>query len=65
MNIAQKLIEYLKLSKIELKKVLWPDRKTTIEHTVMVVSFSLGMAAFLGALDFFFTYVFNILFANK
>lgn len=59
--MLKKLIEYLKLSRLELKKVVWPDKKTTIDHTVMVVGISLAMAVFLGGLDFLFTYLFNTL----
>lgn len=61
MSILYKTIDYLKMSRIELKKVVWPDKKTTIDHTIMVIGVSLGMAAFLGGLDFLFTYLFNIL----
>lgn len=59
--MINKLIDYFKLSFVELKKVVWPDRKTTIDHTVMVVAISLGLAGLLGGLDFIFTYLFNLL----
>lgn len=59
--MINKLVDYFKLSFIELKKVVWPDRKTTIDHTVMVVAISLGVAGLLGGLDFIFTYLFNLL----
>lgn len=59
MKIIQKFIDYLKQSKIELKKVIWPDRKTTTNHTLMVIAFSLGVAFFLGVIDRIFTYLFQ------
>jgi len=43
----------------ELKKVTWPTRKETIRFTLMVVFISLGVAFFLGAADFVFTWLLN------
>ncbi len=51
-----KLIEYLKASIEEMKKVTWPTRKETYNYTLLVVGISLGVAIFLGALDYFFTW---------
>ena len=59
MNVATKLIQYLRESRIELKKVIWPNRQATTNHTTLVIGFSLGMALFLAAVDYFFTYLFN------
>ncbi|MDD5110638.1 MAG: preprotein translocase subunit SecE [Patescibacteria group bacterium] len=53
--MLDRVINYLKLSRDELKKVVWPSRQLTIQHTAMVVGISLGMAAFLGAIDYAFT----------
>ena len=47
-----KLIQYIKDSKTELKKVVWPTRKQAINHTILVIGFSLALAAFLGVIDF-------------
>ena len=52
MNISQKLIQYIKDSKTELKKVVWPTKKQTTNYTLVVIGFSLGVAAFLGIIDF-------------
>jgi preprotein translocase subunit SecE len=52
-----KLTNYLRDSYRELKKVVWPTKKETINHTLLVIGISLGVAAFLGALDFLFTWV--------
>ena len=52
MNIPQNLIQYIKDSKIELKKVVWPTKKQTTNYTLVVIGFSLGVAAFLGIIDF-------------
>lgn len=47
-----KLAQYFKDSKAELKKVVWPTRSQTINHTILVVAISLAVAIFLGAADF-------------
>jgi len=48
----QKLINYIKESKDELKKVIWPSRKETIKYTLLVIGISIVTAIFLGAIDF-------------
>ncbi|MFA6511532.1 MAG: preprotein translocase subunit SecE [Patescibacteria group bacterium] len=52
------LLSYFSESKDELRKVVWPTRKETMNGTIMVVVFSVVVAAFLGAAD----YVLNIAF---
>lgn len=52
-----KLTNYLRDSYRELKKVVWPTKRETINHTLVVIGISLGVAIFLGALDFFFIWV--------
>jgi preprotein translocase subunit SecE len=49
--------EYLKDTKGELKHVTWPSRNQAILFTVIVIVFSVIVAAFLGAFDLFFTYL--------
>jgi len=50
-----KLSEYLQETKGELKHVSWPTKNQAILFTVIVVVFSIVVAAFLGAFDFLFT----------
>jgi len=47
-----KFTQYFSESKTELKKVIWPTKKQTLNHTLLVIGFSLGVAFFLGAVDF-------------
>jgi len=47
-----KITQYLKDSKVELKKVVWPSKKETRNHTLMVIGISLAVAAFLGIVDY-------------
>lgn len=53
--MSNKLVDYIKNSIIELKKVDWPTKEQIIKHTLLVVAISLGMAAFLGIIDFVLT----------
>ncbi|MEK9152427.1 MAG: preprotein translocase subunit SecE [Patescibacteria group bacterium] len=46
------VVNYVKESKAELFKVVWPTRKTVIRHTLLVVGMAVVMGAFFGALDF-------------
>lgn len=39
----------------EMRKVSWPSRDQTIKLTLIVVAISIGMALFIGGLDFMFT----------
>jgi len=62
MKISQlpgKLITFLKEVRIELKRVTWLSRQDAIKHTIMVLGFSLVVAAFLGSLDFLFSWLLN------
>jgi len=51
----QKIIGYIKNSKVELKKVIWPTRKQIINQTVLVIVVSLIVAVILGIVDYFLT----------
>lgn len=53
------ITNFLKDVKSELGRVNWPTRQQTIKYTGAVIILSLVMAAFLGGLDFIFTYVLN------
>lgn len=56
-----KLFNYLKGARAELAKVVWPSRQVTINHTAMVIVISVGVALFLGAIDFGLSKVLEIL----
>ena len=55
-----KLINYIKESTAEMKKVTWPNKKETYRYTILVIVISLAVAAFLGALDYIFNYGFQL-----
>jgi len=54
MRIFSKLRLFLAESREEFKRVNWPTRRETIRIVLVVIGLSLAVAAFLGALDFFF-----------
>ncbi|PLX25673.1 preprotein translocase subunit SecE [Candidatus Parcubacteria bacterium] len=56
-----KLVNYLKGSREELAKVSWPNRETTVSHTVMVIGISIAVALFLGAVDYVLNKVLEVL----
>jgi preprotein translocase subunit SecE len=52
-----RLIAYLRQSRNELTKVVWPSRQTTIRYTAAVLGFSIVLAIFIGGIDYLFTQV--------
>ena len=60
MKISTTIINFLKETKVELKKVNWPSKPELIKYTIMVIGMSLGVAVFLGGLDFGFSKLLSI-----
>ena len=54
MTIIQRLVDYLKSARLEIKNVNWPTRRETVSFTILVIAISAFVAAYLGALDFIF-----------
>ncbi len=57
MRLINRIINYLKEVKVEIKKVNMPTKQETIKYTLIVIGLSLVVAIFLGGLDFLFTYL--------
>lgn len=55
MNPIKALIEYVRTSIAELKKVTWPTKDMTIRYTGMVIVVSVILAGFFAVLDFGFS----------
>jgi len=55
-EIINKAVGYIRESKMELKKVVWPSKKETTNHTLLVIGISLGVAILFGIFD----YIFNL-----
>lgn len=54
---ANYLAQYLKDAKNEIKKVTWPTKREIRQHTLLVIGISLGVALFLGLIDYVLTTV--------
>lgn len=50
-NFLDKIVQFLREVKVELKKVTWPSRKQTIGSTVVVIILVLIVSLFLGVVD--------------
>jgi preprotein translocase subunit SecE len=46
---------YLKEVRAEMKHVSWPSRRQAAVYTAVVIGVSLGVAIYLGVLDYIFT----------
>ncbi|PID51710.1 MAG: preprotein translocase subunit SecE [Candidatus Moraniibacteriota bacterium] len=57
-----KIIQFLREAYGEMKKVSWPSREQTIQYTMLVIVISIGVAVFLGVLDYGFgTFIRNVI----
>jgi preprotein translocase subunit SecE len=63
--MVNKLVNYIKSSIEEMKKVTWPTKKETYNYTMLVIGISIAVAAFLGALDFVFSSLLQIAISAK
>lgn len=56
-----RIVRYLKATRSELRKVVWPTREETINLTIIVLAVTIGMSAFLGLLDLVFAQAFELI----
>jgi preprotein translocase subunit SecE len=59
-----RLMQYFRETRAELRKVVWPTRPEAINLTLIVVVTIVAMAAFFGAIDYLLTSVFRFLIAR-
>jgi preprotein translocase subunit SecE len=52
---VRKVTNYLKEVRLELKKVVWPERAEVIQMTLIVIITSAIVALYVGGLDVMFT----------
>ena len=57
----QKRPSFFKGAKAEFKKIVWPDRKSTLKQSVAVVAISVVVGVIIAILDYFIKYGVNIL----
>ena len=56
-----KVVQFIKESKAELKKVVWPSKEDVISSIKVVIISTIVVAVVLGLLDFGFTEAFRAL----
>jgi preprotein translocase subunit SecE len=54
-EVVQKIIQFIKEAKVELKKVTWPTPKQTLASTAVVIIIVFIVAIYLGIVDFVLT----------
>ena len=59
--MATNPVVFFKEVRSELGKVVWPSRKEAIRLTSLVIGISVGVGIFIGAFDFLFTKIMEIL----
>ncbi len=58
-----RFVQYLRETRAELRKVVWPTREEAINLTAIVVGTLMVMSIFLGAVDYLFQVLFRFLIA--
>ena len=56
-----RIIRYLRETRSELRKVIWPTRQEARNLTIIVLAVTAAMSALLGLLDFVFTRLFGLI----
>jgi len=55
----EKVLDYIRESKAELKKVTWPTRQQVWYSTIIVIAVTFVVAVYLGLVDMLLTGVFS------
>jgi len=59
-----RIVRYVRETRAELRKVVWPTREEALNLTGIVVVTIIVMSAFFGIIDFFLTALFRFLLAR-
>jgi len=57
MNFFNRIVQFIRESRTELRKVVWPTREETIRHTLTVIIMSGVVALFLGGVDYMLQFI--------
>jgi len=60
-NLFQKLINFIREARAELRKVTWPNKKQLISSTIVVMITVALVAVFLGIVDLVFSRIVTII----
>jgi len=61
-TIPKRLVRFVKDYKSEVKKIVWPNRKTVFKNTVIVLSICLILGAFIWLVDFGLAQLLDLIF---
>ena len=61
MQRENRVMQYLRETRAELRKVVWPTREEAINLTAIVVGTIVAMSVFMGFFDYFFTVLLKFL----
>lgn len=56
-----RVMQYLRETRAELRKVVWPTREEAVNLTAIVVGTIVAMSVFMGFFDYLFTILFRFL----
>jgi preprotein translocase subunit SecE len=56
------IVQYLRDTRVELRKVIWPTREQAINLTIVVLFVTGLMTVILGGIDYFYTKVLAVIF---
>jgi len=62
-SILERITSYFRNVRLELKKVIWPNRDTIVSYTIVTLTTIIIFVIFIGLCDFLFTQL--ILFLQK
>ncbi len=62
MNIFKKITNFFKEVKLELNKVSWSTRQEVVSSTVVVITVTFIMAAFIGVIDIILSHILRVVF---
>ncbi|VEN74816.1 putative Protein translocase subunit SecE [Candidatus Desulfarcum epimagneticum] len=60
-NVFEKAFQFLREARVELKKVVWPSRKQTMNSTLVVVIFAVICSFFLGFVDICLSFLLKLI----
>jgi preprotein translocase subunit SecE len=55
------IVKYFKETRVELRKVAWPTRQEALNLALIVVAFTVFMAALLGLIDYIFAWAIGLI----
>lgn len=55
------IVRYFRETRAELRKVVWPSRQEATRLSLIVISVTVAMSAFLGVIDYVFSWLIGLI----